>query len=55
VPADDQIATLKNLQAQGKIKHNGLSGVSISQIRRAQTIVPIVSIQNRYRVADREL
>jgi pyridoxine 4-dehydrogenase len=53
VPADDQIGTLKDLQAQGKIKHIGLSEVSVSQIRRARTIVPIVSIQNRYSVADR--
>jgi pyridoxine 4-dehydrogenase len=53
VPAEDQIGTLKDLQAQGKIKHIGLSEVSVSQIRRARTIVPIVSVQNRYSVADR--
>jgi aryl-alcohol dehydrogenase-like predicted oxidoreductase len=44
---------LKDLQAQGKIKHIGLSEVGVSQIRHARTIVPIVSIQNRYSVADR--
>jgi len=53
VPAEDQIGTLKGLQAQGKIKHIGLSEVSVSQIRHARTIVPIVSIQNRYSVSDR--
>ena len=53
VPADDQIGTLKDLQAQGKIKHIGLSEVSVGQIRHARTIVPIVSVQNRYSVADR--
>jgi aryl-alcohol dehydrogenase-like predicted oxidoreductase len=53
VPAEDQIGTLKDLQAQGKIKHIGLSEVSVSQIRHARTIVPIVSVQNRYSVADR--
>jgi len=53
VPADDQIGTLKDLQAQGKIKHIGLSEVGVSQIRHARTIVPIVSVQNRYSVADR--
>ncbi|MGD0616356.1 MAG: aldo/keto reductase [Bryobacteraceae bacterium] len=53
VPADDQIGTLKDLQAQGKIKHIGLSEVSLPQIRHAQTIVPIVSVQNRYSVTDR--
>jgi pyridoxine 4-dehydrogenase len=53
VPAEDQLGTLKDLQAQGKIKHIGLSEVSVRQIQHAQTIVPIVSVQNRYSVADR--
>ena len=53
VPADDQLGTLKDLQAQGKIKHVGLSEVSVRQIQHAQTIVPIVSVQNRYSLADR--
>jgi pyridoxine 4-dehydrogenase len=53
VPAEDQIGTLRDLQAQGKIKHIGLSEVSVRQIQHAQTIVPIVSVQNRYSVADR--
>jgi len=53
VRAEDQLGTLKDLQAQGKIKHIGLSEVSVKQIRDAQTIVPIVSVQNRYSVADR--
>jgi pyridoxine 4-dehydrogenase len=53
VPAEDQLGTLKDLQAQGKIKHIGLSEVSVRQIQHARTIVPIVSIQNRYSVTDR--
>jgi len=53
VPADDQLGTLKALQAEGKIKYIGLSEVSISQIQHAQTIVPVVSIQNRYSLANR--
>jgi len=53
VPAEDQLGTLKDLQAEGKIKHIGLSEVTVKQIRHAQTIVPIVSVQNRYSVADR--
>jgi aryl-alcohol dehydrogenase-like predicted oxidoreductase len=53
VPAEDQIGTLKDLQAQGKIKHIGLSEVSVQQIQHARTIVPIVSVQNRYSVTDR--
>ena len=54
VPAEDQLGTLKDLQAQGKIKHIGLSEVSVSQIQHARTIVPIVSVQNRYSVTDRK-
>ncbi|MGB8324763.1 MAG: aldo/keto reductase [Candidatus Acidiferrum sp.] len=53
VPAEDQLGTLKDLQSQGKIKHVGLSEVSVEQIQHAQTIVPIVSVQNRYSFADR--
>jgi pyridoxine 4-dehydrogenase len=53
VPPEDQLGTLKNLQAQGKIKHIGLSEVSVRQIQNAQKIAPIVSVQNRYSVADR--
>jgi pyridoxine 4-dehydrogenase len=53
VPAEDQLGTLRDLQAQGKIKHIGLSEVSVRQIHHARTIVPIVSVQNRYSVTDR--
>src|SRR5579862_5224336 len=53
VPAEDQLGTLKDLQAQGKIKHIGLSEVSVRQIKHARTIVPIVSVQNRYSITDR--
>jgi pyridoxine 4-dehydrogenase len=53
VSAEDQLGTLKELQAQGKIKHIGLSEVSVAQIEHARTIVPIVSVQNRYSVVDR--
>jgi aryl-alcohol dehydrogenase-like predicted oxidoreductase len=53
VPAEDQLGTLKDLQAQGKIKHIGLSEVRVPQIQHAQKIVSIVSVQNRYSVTDR--
>jgi aryl-alcohol dehydrogenase-like predicted oxidoreductase len=53
VPAEDQLGTLRELQAQGKIKHIGLSEVSVRQIEHARTVVPIVSVQNRYSVTDR--
>src|SRR5260221_4315987 len=53
VPAEDQLGTLKDLQSQGKIKHIGLSEVTVRQIQHARTIVPIMSVQNRYSVTDR--
>src|SRR5271154_4443443 len=53
IPAEEQLATLQALQAEGKIKRVGLSEVSVQQIQHAQTIVPIVSVQNRYSVSDR--
>lgn len=52
-PAEDQLGTLKDLQSEGKIKHVGLSEVSVKQIQQAQKTVPIVSVQNRYSVTDR--
>jgi len=52
-PAEDQLGTLKELQAEGKIKHVGLSEVSVAQIQSSREIVPIVSVQNRYSVTDR--
>jgi pyridoxine 4-dehydrogenase len=53
VPAEEQLGTLKHLQEEGKIKHIGLSEVSVRQIQHARTIVPIVSVQNRYSITDR--
>ena len=53
VPAEDQLRTLKDLQAEGKIKHIGLSEVSVAQIEHVRKLVPIVTVQNRYSVLDR--
>ena len=52
-PAEDQLGMLKDLQQQGKIKHVGLSEVTVEQIKHARTIIPIVSVQNHYSVVDR--
>jgi pyridoxine 4-dehydrogenase len=54
VSADDQIGTLRQLQQEGKIRHIGLSEVSVKQIDQARTMVPIVTVQNRYSLTDRE-
>lgn len=53
VPLEDSIGALVTLKEQGKIRHIGLSNVTEEQIRRAQRLTPIVSIQNRYNVDDR--
>jgi pyridoxine 4-dehydrogenase len=52
VPADDQLGMLKELQAEGKIRYVGLSEVSVAQIEHARKIIPIVTVQNRYSLAD---
>ena len=54
VPAEDQLGVFKDLQVQGKIRYIGLSEVTIFQIELARTIVPIVTVQNRYSLADRK-
>jgi pyridoxine 4-dehydrogenase len=53
VPFDDQIGVLATLRAEGKVRHVGLSGVSVDEIERARGIVPVVSVQNRFNLADR--
>jgi pyridoxine 4-dehydrogenase len=53
VSLEDSIGALVTLKEQGKIRHIGLSNVSEKQLRRAQKLTPIVSIQNRYNVDDR--
>ena len=54
VPLEDSIGALVTLKEQGKIRHIGLSNVTEDQLRRAQRLTPIASIQNRYNVDDRQ-
>ena len=54
VSFEDSVGTLAHLKEEGKIRLVGLSNVTQEQIERARTIVQIVSVQNRYSVADRE-
>lgn len=54
VPAEETLGALKDLQTQGKIKHIGLSEVSIEELEHAQTIVDIVSVQNLYNLSERK-
>jgi pyridoxine 4-dehydrogenase len=53
VPYEDSIGALKSLQDDGKIKHVGVSNVNEAQLRVAQSIAEVVSVQNRYNISDR--
>ena len=53
VPLADQLGALVELQAEGKIGRIGLSEVSVAEIQAARAITPIVTVQNRYNLADR--
>ena len=54
VPLEESVGALAQLRAEGTVRHVGLSNVSEGQLDRARKIVPIVSIQNRYSVAERD-
>jgi aryl-alcohol dehydrogenase-like predicted oxidoreductase len=53
VPFAESVAALAELKQEGKIRHIGLSNISESQLREAETLTPIVSIQNRFNIGDR--
>lgn len=53
VPLEDSIGELARLQQAGKIRHIGVSNVSLGELQRARRLVKVVSVQNRYNVADR--
>lgn len=54
VPAAESLGALKELQAAGKIRHIGLSEVSVSEIEQAKKTVAIVSVQNLYNLGNRQ-
>lgn len=54
VPVEESLGKLKDLQSAGKIRHIGLSEVSVADIKRATKTARIVSVQNRYNLGDRE-
>src|SRR5215210_3660227 len=53
VPIEESVGELARLRDEGKIRHVGLSNVSVDELERARRIVPVVSVQNRYSPADR--
>ncbi|MBV9390730.1 MAG: aldo/keto reductase [Verrucomicrobia bacterium] len=54
VPFEEQMGVFKEAQEQGRIRHFGLSEVKVAEIQRAGSILPVVSVQNRYNIADRQ-
>jgi aryl-alcohol dehydrogenase-like predicted oxidoreductase len=54
VPVEESLGALKELQEQGKIRHIGISEVTVPEIERARAVVDVVSVQNRYNLTDRE-
>jgi pyridoxine 4-dehydrogenase len=54
VPIAESIGTLAELKKEGKIRHIGVSNVSEQQLREAQQVTPVVSVQNQYSVSERE-
>jgi len=54
VLVEESLGALKDAQKEGKIRYIGLSEVSVAEIERARKTVPIVSVQNRYNLLDRE-
>jgi aryl-alcohol dehydrogenase-like predicted oxidoreductase len=52
-PLEESLGALARMQEQGKIRHIGLSEVTVAEIEEARKIVPITTIQNRYSLADR--
>ncbi len=54
VPVEETLGALKRMQEQGKIRHIGLSEVSAAEIEEAEKVVRIVSVQNRYSLAERK-
>ena len=53
VPFEESVGALVQLKAEGKIRHIGLSNVTVNEVERAQKLTPIVSVQNRYSLIDR--
>jgi pyridoxine 4-dehydrogenase len=53
VPYEDSVGALKELQDEGKIRHIGISNVSLDELEQARALVEVVTVQNRYNLEDR--
>jgi pyridoxine 4-dehydrogenase len=54
IPIEESLAAIKEYRDRGKIRHVGISEVSIDQIERARQVVPIAAVQNHYNLAERK-
>ena len=54
VPYEDSVGALKELQEEGKIRHIGISNVSLEQLEQARSLVEVVTVQNRYNLSARD-
>jgi pyridoxine 4-dehydrogenase len=54
VPLEESVGALKELQDEGKIRHIGVSNVSVDELARARALVDVVSVQNRFNAAERQ-
>src|SRR5207248_8075058 len=53
VPIEDSVGALAELQQEEKIRHIGVSNVSVEELERARQVAPVVSVQNRYNLTVR--
>jgi pyridoxine 4-dehydrogenase len=53
VPLEESLGALAEAQRQGKIRHIGVSNVSVDELERARAVVDVVSVQNRFNLDDR--
>lgn len=53
VPIEESVGAMTELQSEGKIRHLGVSNVTLEELRRAQQVATVVSVQNRWNLADR--
>ncbi len=54
VPVEESLAPIVKLQAEGKIRHVGLSEVKPAEIEQVRKVLPVVSVQNQYNIGDRQ-
>ncbi|MBW8481830.1 aldo/keto reductase [Actinomadura parmotrematis] len=54
VPLEDQLGVLKDMQGEGKIRHIGLSEVSVEEVKRSRGLTEIATVQNLYNLTERK-